>query len=210
MNYSLKYFLKSAVLLFVLTLLLFIFSKSLFSEEKKGLITEFEGINLDVLKGEKKDKAIEFLNKYQCSCPCKKENIAECFKETPDCRTSKGLAKLIISSLKNGVPENEIDDAFNEIGAEKKKSSNSDFPKDKREKGYDVEAGDAPYKGVKDAPVTIVEFSDYQCPFCSRVEPTLDKIMESYKGKVKLGVILTKVESTKEDGGKGEKPKGKK
>src|SRR5207237_10056077 len=38
----------------------------------------------------------------------------------------------------------------------------------------------------KDAPVTIVIFSDFQCPFCSRVEPTLAKIADEYKGKVRF------------------------
>jgi protein-disulfide isomerase len=44
----------------------------------------------------------------------------------------------------------------------------------------------APIKGAKDAPVTIVQFSDYQCPFCSRVEPTIAKVMDDYKGKVRV------------------------
>ena len=37
-----------------------------------------------------------------------------------------------------------------------------------------------PVRGAKDALVTIVEYSDYQCPFCSRAEPTIAKILESY------------------------------
>jgi protein-disulfide isomerase len=44
----------------------------------------------------------------------------------------------------------------------------------------------APIKGAKDALVTIVQFSDYQCPFCSRVEPTISKVMDEYKGKVRV------------------------
>jgi protein-disulfide isomerase len=44
----------------------------------------------------------------------------------------------------------------------------------------------APIKGSKDALVTIVQFSDYQCPFCSRVEPTISKVMDEYKGKVRV------------------------
>jgi protein-disulfide isomerase len=44
----------------------------------------------------------------------------------------------------------------------------------------------APIKGAKDALVTIVQFSDYQCPFCSRVEPTITKVMDEYKGKVRV------------------------
>ena len=37
-----------------------------------------------------------------------------------------------------------------------------------------------PVRGAKDALVTIVEYSDYQCPFCSRAEPTIAKVLESY------------------------------
>jgi protein-disulfide isomerase len=43
-----------------------------------------------------------------------------------------------------------------------------------------------PSKGPKDAPVTIVEFSDFQCPFCSKVEPTITRIMADYAGKVRV------------------------
>jgi protein-disulfide isomerase len=49
-----------------------------------------------------------------------------------------------------------------------------------------VEVGSAPVKGPKNAPVTIVAFSDFECPFCSRVNPTLKQIEETYKGKVKV------------------------
>lgn len=41
-------------------------------------------------------------------------------------------------------------------------------------------------RGPKDAKVTIVEFSDFQCPFCSRVFPTVEQIMKEYNGKVRL------------------------
>jgi protein-disulfide isomerase len=40
--------------------------------------------------------------------------------------------------------------------------------------------------GPKDAPVAIVEFSDFQCPFCKAVIATLKQVMAEYKGKVKL------------------------
>lgn len=43
-----------------------------------------------------------------------------------------------------------------------------------------------PVKGPADAAITIVEFSEFQCPFCSRVLPTMKKIMETYKGKVRI------------------------
>jgi protein-disulfide isomerase len=44
----------------------------------------------------------------------------------------------------------------------------------------------APFKGSATAPVTIVEFSDFHCPFCNRVLPTLGQLESQYGDKVKL------------------------
>ncbi|MGE0328126.1 MAG: DsbA family protein [Polyangiaceae bacterium] len=41
-------------------------------------------------------------------------------------------------------------------------------------------------RGPSDAPVTIVEFSDYECGYCKRVEATLHKLMKDYPGDVRL------------------------
>jgi protein-disulfide isomerase len=49
-----------------------------------------------------------------------------------------------------------------------------------------VPVGTSPVKGPKDAPITIVEFSDFQCPYCSRANNTVEQIMKEYKGKVRL------------------------
>ncbi len=49
-----------------------------------------------------------------------------------------------------------------------------------------IDIGAAPVKGPKNAPVTIVAFSDFQCPFCSRVVPTLHDIEKQYGNKVKI------------------------
>jgi len=44
----------------------------------------------------------------------------------------------------------------------------------------------SPVRGPEDAPITIVEFSDFQCPFCSRVHPTLQRLLASYSDDVRL------------------------
>jgi len=40
-------------------------------------------------------------------------------------------------------------------------------------------------RGDENAKVTIVEFSDYECPFCKKAEPTMKKILKNYEGQVR-------------------------
>ena len=46
--------------------------------------------------------------------------------------------------------------------------------------------GNEPQKGPSDALVTIVEISDFECPFCGRVEPTLEQVMDKYGKDVRI------------------------
>lgn len=43
-----------------------------------------------------------------------------------------------------------------------------------------------PSKGAPNAPITIVEFSDYECPYCARIQDTLPKVLALYPDKVRL------------------------
>lgn len=49
-----------------------------------------------------------------------------------------------------------------------------------------ISEGDAPVYGPKKASITIVEFSDFQCPFCARVTGTLDNIRKKYDGRLRM------------------------
>ncbi len=45
--------------------------------------------------------------------------------------------------------------------------------------------GKEPVKGPADAPITLVVFTDFQCPFCSKVRPTLTEVEKAYEGKLR-------------------------
>ena len=53
----------------------------------------------------------------------------------------------------------------------------------------DVTYDAARVQGNPDAPVTIVEFADYQCPFCKKSEDTLKALLSKYGGRVKLAFL---------------------
>ena len=50
----------------------------------------------------------------------------------------------------------------------------------------EINVAGSPFKGAADAPVTIAIFTDFQCPYCARIVPLLNQVLENNKGKVKL------------------------
>jgi protein-disulfide isomerase len=98
----------------------------------------------------------------------------------------KAERKKAKALLAKGTPRSKVYQALTAKGATKGKA-----PARKKaavdNKVYQVKVGpnDA-YKGNKNAKVTIVEFSEFQCPFCSRVNPTIAKIMKQYSKDVKV------------------------
>lgn len=50
---------------------------------------------------------------------------------------------------------------------------------------YDIDISGLPFKGPKDAPVVITIFTDYQCPYCFRLEPLIHQVLAKYPNEVK-------------------------
>jgi protein-disulfide isomerase len=104
------------------------------------------------------------------------------FKTTIDQELQKAQAKVAAGTQKARI--------YVEMSKENKKNA----PAPKEEEGekedtttvFKVPVGTSPALGSPNALVTIVEFSDFQCPFCSRVEPTLKAVREKYGDKVRL------------------------
>lgn len=49
-----------------------------------------------------------------------------------------------------------------------------------------IPVGNSPIKGPEDAKITIIEFSDFQCPYCSRADKTMQEVLKAYPKDVRL------------------------
>jgi protein-disulfide isomerase len=92
--------------------------------------------------------------------------------------------------IKQVIKENPklIYDTINDYAKEQKKQKQvqqleSSFKN--RIKDIAVNAGN-PSRGPKDAAITIIEFTDFQCPYCARAANTVEDVLQKYSGKVKL------------------------
>lgn len=53
-------------------------------------------------------------------------------------------------------------------------------------KVHDIPVGNSPVRGNKNAPVTLVEFTDFQCPYCSRFHSVSQELLKAYPDKIKF------------------------
>ncbi|MEO8878617.1 MAG: thioredoxin domain-containing protein, partial [Polyangiaceae bacterium] len=106
----------------------------------------------------------------------------EKFEEMIDGELHKAQAKI-----ESGTPRDRV---YAVMTAENlklpKPSDDEDDPPADTKTVFKVPVGNSPIKGSKTALVTIVEFSDFQCPYCKRTEPTLKQIMQTYGNDVRL------------------------
>jgi protein-disulfide isomerase len=99
-----------------------------------------------------------------------------------------GSAYLLATSIDRGSDQlASLNESLKTAAAAPKAAARPSGPKrPDPEKVYDIEVGDAPIRGSKSAKVTIVEWADFQCPFCVRVNPTLEQIAKEYGDKVRF------------------------
>jgi protein-disulfide isomerase len=92
-------------------------------------------------------------------------------------------AKALVAK---GTPKNKVYETIIATGETGPKTAPAAAAADAN-KVYDIPVPKkAPTKGAKNAKVVIQEFSDFQCPFCSRVNPTVAQVIKEYGDKVQI------------------------
>lgn len=102
-------------------------------------------------------------------------------------RTADGLFRVSLNeTTENGkIPlDGEMDQAGTIFFFGHFRRMNSD-PRAERQKAFEPLFASAPTRGPKDAPVTVIEFSDFQCPSCKYAAGYLEPVLEKHGAKVR-------------------------
>src|SRR5262249_32382526 len=81
-------------------------------------------------------------------------------------------AKYVMKTVKDGMSREQVEKSYkNRFEADKIKN---------------VPIDGSPTKGLESAPLTVVEFADFQCPHCGEFAPQMDKLVESRKNDIRF------------------------
>jgi protein-disulfide isomerase len=105
-------------------------------------------------------------------CPSVPVSLATCVIEKRPCAQCPSAAKAIASLVRGGAPEEDIVRSYK---ARFDPSTLKTLP-----------LAGSPSKGPDDAPVTVVEFADFECPHCRAAVPMIDAVLAAHPDKVRL------------------------
>jgi protein-disulfide isomerase len=148
----------------------------LLSAQDWNTATTLPGVDFSGLSAAQKATVLKTLRDNPCSCACGMK-MAECRMKDPQCAYSTNMAAIVIDNIKKGKTADEALQA----------AINSKWgPPKLLDDAVNIPVTGAPVTGPADAKITIVEFSDFQCPYCSAAVPQLHEVLKAYPAQVKL------------------------
>ncbi|TMA14558.1 MAG: thioredoxin [Deltaproteobacteria bacterium] len=158
-------------------------------DQRRGLLDEMISRRLLEEEAKTKGKTVEqwYQTEYVTSVPEPSDAEAKAFYEEHKAQVPQGQTfDDLKDRIKQAVRQQKLREGMGKVLDDLKSRHHvqvslqaPDLPR------MDVEAK-GPSRGPTNAPVTIVEFSDFQCPYCGREYPVIERLMKEYDGKLRL------------------------
>lgn len=116
------------------------------------------GLDFSGLSATQVSEILEILHENRCNCSCSMD-LAECRVKDSKCTRSLTMGQQVIDHYRKGMARDEVVGALKTALARSQKQPAAAAGADV---AFDIDLSGSPFKGPETAPVTIVEFSDYQ------------------------------------------------
>jgi protein-disulfide isomerase len=136
--------------------------------------TNLPNVDMAGLSPDQKHSLLKLLREEACTCGCGMK-MAQCRMQDPKCAFSRMSATAAVKAIKEGKTPDQMRSA---ALAENHLKTLDDAVK--------IKVDGAPFKGPAAAKITLVEFSDFQCPYCSKAAFALDELSRKYSADVRL------------------------
>ncbi len=133
---------------------------------------ELPGVDTSQLTAREKEQWSAYVTELLAPCSDQPVSLAQCVTDKRDCDTCVPAAKFLSNQVTKGKTRSQAEAAYR-----------ARFSPDEVK---EIDIGDSPSKGASDPVVTIVEWADFECPFCGMASPALGKIVKQYGDKVRI------------------------
>lgn len=134
-------------------------------------IEEVPGVDLAELTEVERDAWTDLVNTMlsPCGAPV---SVARCVQRADPCRSCRVASRYLRRLVLDGFDRDTIREQYEARFARGAVDS--------------IVLGDAPVRGADHAPVTVVVFSDFQCPYCGQAHPLLARLLREHRDRLRL------------------------
>jgi protein-disulfide isomerase len=131
-----------------------------------------KGVDTSTLTPRERRELTTQVSELLAPCPETPVSIAQCIQEQRPCKTCLPAAQFLLKQVRAGRTKKEREEAF--------------IARFDPKKVRTVVTEGSPEMGPADAPVTLVEWADFECPTCRAFYPLLEGLMQRFPGQVRL------------------------